>query len=128
MSRDLGWFLMWTVVGAAYGLTVAAALTIGIFVLPFAVIATVGLALVRRSHRGLAGLLGGPGVILAYIAYLNRGGPGEICRATADGQTCTERASPWPFLAAALVLGLGSLVLFAAGRHRKRAAAARVEA
>jgi hypothetical protein len=57
-------------------------------------------------------------VILAYIAYLNRGGPGEICRATADGQICTERASPWPFLAAALVFVVASVVLFAVLRQR----------
>ena len=118
MSRDFGWYLMWMVVGAAYGLTVAAALTIGIFVLPFAVVATIGLARVRRSHRGLAGLLGGPGVILAYIAYLNRDGPGEICRAIDGGEICTERASPWPFLAAALVFVVASVVLFAVLRQR----------
>ena len=118
MSRDLGWYLMWMVVGAAYGLTVAAALTIGIFVLPFAVIATIGLARVRRSHRGLAGLLGGPGVILAYIAYLNRDGPGEICRAIDGGEICTEQASPWPFLAAALVFVVASVVLFVVLRQR----------
>jgi hypothetical protein len=112
MSRDLGWFLLWTVVGAAYGLAVAGALTIGIFVLPFAVIATIALARQRRSHRGLAGLLGGPGVILAYIAYLNRGGPGEVCVATAQSVTCTERSSPWPFLVAAVAFVLGSFVLF----------------
>jgi thiol:disulfide interchange protein len=38
MSRDFAWFLLWTVVGAAYGLAVAGALTIGIFVLPVAAI------------------------------------------------------------------------------------------
>ena len=54
MSRDFGWFLLWTVVGAAYGLAVAGALTIGIFVLPVAVITTIVLARQRRSHRGLA--------------------------------------------------------------------------
>jgi hypothetical protein len=120
MSRDFGWFLLWTVVGAAYGLAVAGALTIGIFVLPVAVITTIVLARQRRSHRGLAGLLGGPGVILAYIAYLNRGGPGEACVATAQSLTCTERSSPWPFLVSALILVLGSLALFAVLRRRDR--------
>jgi hypothetical protein len=54
-------------------------------------------------------LLAGPGVILAYIAYLNRGGPGEVC--TVDGREHDmhrARQSRGHFLvvAVALVLGL----------------------
>ena len=61
-------------------------------------------------------------MILAYIAYLNRGGPGEVCTATAESMTCTERASPWPFLVVAVALVLGSLTLFRLTQRRAEVA------
>src|SRR5437899_173201 len=90
MMRGIGWFIAWCLVGAAYALAVAGAFTIGIFVLPVAIVATVALASTRRSRIGLPGLIAGPAVLLGYLVYLNRGGPGDVCVSDAVGRSCTQ--------------------------------------
>ena len=111
--RHIGWFVAWCLVGAAYALAAAGALTIGIFVLPVAIAATVALAFVRRSWIGLPGLIAGPALLLGYLAYLNQGGPGEVCVSDAVSQTCTQEYSPWPFVVVGALLAIGSVALFA---------------
>ncbi|MBB5868471.1 hypothetical protein F4553_001850 [Allocatelliglobosispora scoriae] len=111
--RGISWFVAWCLVGTAYALAAAGALTIGIFVLPVAIAATVALALVRRSWIGLPGLIAGPAVLLGYLAYLNRGGPGDVCVSDAVSRSCTEQYSPWPFAVIGSALAIGSLALFA---------------
>jgi hypothetical protein len=119
--RAFGWFLAWSAVGGAYAMVLAGALTIGICFLPVAVIATILLARTRRSFPGLVGLIAGPGLLLVYIGYLNRGGPGLGCVTNGGGdQVCTQRYSPWPFLVIGLVLMLGSVALFSLIQHRTR--------
>jgi hypothetical protein len=62
--------------------------------------AAVLLGRTRRSHTGLPGLIAGAGVLPLVIAWLNRSGPGNVCT---PGE-CTEEWSPWPWLAAGVVL------------------------
>lgn len=120
--RGFGWFVAWIGVGAAYAMVPAGAFTVGIFFVPVALAATVVLALVRRSHVGLPGLLAGPGLLLGYLAYLNRGGPGDVCvPLPGDGQSCTQEYSPYPFLAAALLFIVAGTALFAARRRARPA-------
>lgn len=116
------WFLAWLAVGAAYALSVLGMMTIGIFVLPIAVIATVILATRRHATDGLAGLSPGVGLALLYIAFLNRAGPGTICTANSGGgTTCVEQWSPWPWLVFGVALVVGGAVPFAvAGRQRSQ--------
>lgn len=118
--RAWGWFVAWLVVGAGYGVALVGALTIGVLVLPVAVAATVAVA--SRSHgRGMPGLASGLGAPLLYIAYLNRSGPGLVCTAVGrSGQRCMDEGSPWPWVAAGLVLLVGGAAAFSAGRGRRR--------
>jgi hypothetical protein len=88
--------------------------TIGVFVL---VLALGGMAalLARPGGRTSAGVgaISGAGLAPLYVAYLNRGGPGVVCRAIQDGQECTDAWSPWPWLGAGAFLVLTGVVAFA---------------
>jgi membrane protease YdiL (CAAX protease family) len=117
-------FAVWTVLGAALGLGVLSLLTIGFLVLPLAAAASLAALPLLGPDRGLAGLVSGLGVPLLYVAWLNRGGPGEVCRTTTDGFSCADAWSPWPWALAGLVLvGVGLAVFAAAGRGRRGLAA-----
>jgi hypothetical protein len=78
-------FALWAATGAGAALAAATMLTIGLFVLP----ATAALAAVLgwRGDRELAvpGIVTGLGVVPLYVAYLNRGGPGNVCVTTSTG-------------------------------------------
>ena len=116
------WFAAWLIIGVGYALSLVGAASIGLFVLPLPVIATILLA--RRQHAvgGLPGLISGLGIPLLYVAYLNRAGPGTICVTIAGGgQDCTDEWSPWPWLAAAVILlALGIAAFIARQRHLPR--------
>ncbi|RKS80256.1 hypothetical protein CLV35_0681 [Motilibacter peucedani] len=57
------------------------------------------------SGRAALGLLLGLAACLLLVAWLNRNGPGTVCSTDAAGSTtCTDEWSPWPWLAAALLL------------------------
>ncbi|MCW2792033.1 MAG: hypothetical protein JWO76_1131 [Nocardioides sp.] len=115
-------FVLWTVGGAALCLGLVSILTIGVFVLPVAALLCGLLLWWGGPGRALAGALSGAAAPLFYIAWLNRGGPGEVCHAITGGLECTEEMSPWPWLVAGLVLAMAGLVLFAGlGRPRRRA-------
>jgi len=112
------WFVAWAVVGAAYAFGLLGVLSIGMFVLPCALLTTWYLARRRRSLDGVAGVLSGIGVPLLVLAMLNRGGPGVVC----DGGKCEQQFSPWPWLIAGVLfvlLGVAGQVLWAI-RHRAR--------
>lgn len=109
--RRWAWFAGWLVVGAGWGLGLLGLATIGVFVLPVALAATVILATRPGAAAGLPGLVSGLGLPLLYVAYLNRGGPGTICGSTPTSQTCAETSSPWPWLGvAALLIASGLLI------------------
>jgi hypothetical protein len=111
---------MWLLVGSLYALSIVGAFTIGIFVLPIAVAAT--LLLVRHHADGsAAGLLSGAGLPLLYIAYLNRDGPGTVCSSTAGGSSCTDEWSPWPWILVAVVLVAAGVLVFIRLRSSQRA-------
>jgi hypothetical protein len=65
--------------------------------------------------------LSGAGVLPLVVAWLNRDGPGDVCTAWSGGQCVagTEEWSPWPWLAAGVVLVVAGVVLTAVvGRRR----------
>ena len=110
-----GWFAAWVVVGAAYGIGFLS--FIGLFVLPIAILLTIFLARTPASRPSSLGLLSGMGFPLLYIAYLNRGGPGDVCRPIPHGTACTSADSPWPWVwigvslvVAGLALAIGRLM------------------
>ena len=115
------WFAVWLIIGTDYALSLLGAASIGLFVLPLPLLATILLARRRHAHSGLPGLISGLGIPLLYVAYLNRAGPGTICTAITGGQDCTGEWSPWPWLAAGVILlVLGAVAFIAWQRHLPR--------
>ncbi len=106
------WFFAWFAVGATYALSILGAATIGIFVLPVAVAATVILAKRPGSRRSLLGLVSGLSLPLFYVAYLNRSGPGTVCNTLrGGGEHCSDQWNPWPWFAVATVLFLAGFAI-----------------
>ena len=106
------WFTAWLLVGAGFAVGLIGIASIGLFVLPLVVLATV--LLVRRQHApsGLPGLISGLAIPLLYVAYLNRAGPGSICTTVTGGQECNDEWSPWPWLALGVMLFVLGVVVF----------------
>jgi len=112
-----GWFAAWFVAGSAFALGILGALTIGIFILPVAAVATFVLVTRRTSTAGITGLISGLGAPLLLVAYFNRNGPGDICTTTVTSSSCMQESSPWPWLAVAVVLiALGTAVFLATAK------------
>jgi hypothetical protein len=112
-------FLAWAAVGAGGCLALLTALSIGIFVLPLVIAAATAL-LIWPASRTIAavGTVSGLGLVPLWVAYLNRGGPGTVCTAVSGGQSCASEWSPWPWLAAGIVLLAAGIAAFAALRSR----------
>src|SRR5579864_8442324 len=101
MSRaeGWGWFVAWSLVGAAYVVGVLGVLTIGLFVLPFAVTGTVLLVRSARPRRAVAGLVGGPAWICSFFAVRDHGSS-PVCSGALGGGTCAYQPwNRWPFAA-----------------------------
>jgi hypothetical protein len=115
---SVGAFLGWCLVGAAWGLSILSLLTIGPFVLLFTLM-LVGVMLWRVDFGwGMAGIISGASLPVLYVAWINRGGPGEVCSHFDGGESCTDEWSPWPFLVLAVILLVVGVVVFV--RHRGR--------
>jgi hypothetical protein len=119
MARASLAFVAWALVGALAALGVASLLTIGLALLVSAAVLA-GLLLWTRAARGWSPLGAGVGaaVVVGYIGWLNRGGPGNVCHPIERGVSCEEQWSPWPFFAAAVVLGVLAVAGFVALRKR----------
>ena len=103
-----GWFATWMLVGGLYAFSMLGMMTIGLFVLPIPIVATVLLVRRHRAGRNALGLVAGIALLLFYVSLLNHDGPGMICSAIEGGTACTEEMSPWPWLVAGLTfLALG---------------------
>lgn len=112
------WFCAWALTGALLALGVLALLTIGLPMLLLAALLAWALARRPAARAGLPGLLSGAGAPFAYVAWLNRDGPGHVCHAIPGGETCTEQWSPVPFVVVAAFLVLAGLALFAVRDRR----------
>lgn len=105
-------YLLWIVVGGLLAFGFAGILTVGIFVIPIAlVLGVIGLIIpASRSYSVLSCLIG-MGAVAVYLAWLNRGGPGTVCESRLDSLVCVDQWSPWPFLAAGVALILTGIWL-----------------
>jgi hypothetical protein len=110
------WFWAWAGVGLLVPMTLLGAFTIGLYMVPLAVIGT--LLLVRRpaARRGFVGLVAGFGAPFLVVALLNRDGPGTICTSTATSQSCLQEWSPWPWVAVGLLFLAAGVWLFSRQR------------
>jgi hypothetical protein len=119
------WFAAWMLVGGLYQFSMLGMMTIGLFVLPIPILATVLLVRVHAGGRSALGLVAGLSFPLFYVSFLNHDGPGMICSAIEGGTACTEEMSPWPWLVAGVAfLALGTAA-FWLSRPRPRAAVPR---
>src|SRR2546430_2296091 len=119
--REWAGFSAWLVIGAAYAVSLLAMLTVGPFIAPVALVLTVLLWRKRRAARELLGLVSGLALPLLYVAYLNRNGPGNVCTTGREGsQSCIDEWSPWPWLAAGILLLLAGAGAFVAARRAAR--------
>jgi Na+/proline symporter len=106
-----GSFLAWLAVGGCLTLGLAALLSVGAVLIGLALAG--GLFLLRgRRRNAVAGCLAGTALPLFYLAWLNRGGPGTVCRATTGGRSCTDEYPPIPFLLAGVLSLAAGLLLF----------------
>ncbi len=111
-------FIAWPVVGAALSLSVLGAMTIGIFILPFALLGLLALLKWGGNRKSSVGLISGAGLPFLYVAYLNRNGPGMVCNPSGNGgQSCEDEMSPWPWLLIGAVLVLTGVLLFVRSRR-----------
>jgi len=107
------------VIGAVGGFGLIGMLSIG---LPFVVLAAVVTVWLLTRHpdsrTGLWGLVGGAAVIAGFLAWMNRGGPGEVCSTAGDVTSCQQAWNPVPFaLVALMLLGCGVTAFVLAQRR-----------
>jgi hypothetical protein len=122
-----GWFAAWVGAGALVAFTLVSAASIGLFVLPFALLA---LWLVSRHARPRAtafGLFAGAGLVCLLIWALNAGS--SPCPESGSGtappggvEEACGGLDALPFLVAGIALTLAGPALFAAARRRSRPA------
>lgn len=107
-----GWFWAWALVGCAAALGVV---SLGVLVL--APVAVIGWLLASRpaSRRSAFGLATGIGVLLLYVAWVQRAGPGTTCWQTARASGCGQHSNPLPWLLAGIALFVGGIVVHARG-------------
>jgi 4-amino-4-deoxy-L-arabinose transferase-like glycosyltransferase len=107
------WFWAWVLLGFAAAIGFV---SLGVLVVvPAAVVA--GAMASRPSIRSSAfGVLTGMGLLLLFVAWLQRAGPGTTCWHTASASGCDEHLNPLPWLAAGLALTAAGFV----GHARRR--------
>src|SRR5687768_15987330 len=106
-------FGLWAIIGAGVCLSVLGALTIGVFVAP--VVAVLAGVLLKRTgpNRSIVGAVSGVSLMLFFVAWNNREGPGEVCTVKPQFSECAERWNPWPwFVVGLMFLSVGVLVFY----------------
>jgi hypothetical protein len=121
---DLVQFFAWGALGAAYIFGFLSVLSIGVLVLA---VAGVGTALMLRrpaiSFAVVTGLVAGSGLPVVFVAWMNRDGPGNICKTTSGGTSCAQEWNPLPFWLIAGLLLTGGAVAFSLLQRRAHSSA-----
>jgi amino acid transporter len=102
-----GWFWAWVVVGVASALGFV---SLALLALVPALILGAVLATSRDARRSVMGVLTGQGLVLLFVAYVQRDGPGTTCWHTATASGCAEHLDPRPWLVLGSVLLLAGIV------------------
>ncbi|MFF7334780.1 hypothetical protein [Streptomyces sp. NPDC008150] len=108
---EWAWFAGWVAVGACAAFGLALVVTAGL-VLVLLAAAAAGLLVRKGPGRAVAGLPVGLAVLVLYIGYLNRGGPGTVCHVRSGGGDCVDEYSPIPFVVGGVALLLAGLLIF----------------
>jgi len=120
-----GWFAAWVCAGVLLVFSLVSALSIGLFVVPFALLSL--WAIHRRSPPWPTafGLVSGAGLVCLLVWALNRDyrpcpETGELTLPPGAASEECGGFDALPFLAAGIVLTLAGPALFAAARRRSR--------
>jgi hypothetical protein len=121
-----GWFAAWVGAGALLSFALVSAASVGLFVLPFALLSFWAIARAAPPGRTAFGLASGAGLVCLLVWALNRDSrpcPESGESTVAPGATSVECGGfdALPFLLAGLVLTLAGPALFAAARRPGRA-------
>jgi hypothetical protein len=110
------WFAVWVIVGCALALGVVSFALGPLVFIPAAVIAVL---MIRRpaARRSAYGALIGVGLLLLFIAYLNREGPGTTCWENGTSMSCGDHLNPLPWLVLGVAFVVGGFVAHRS-RHR----------
>jgi len=105
--RSSRWFLVWVAVGLVA--------TLGILVFGSPAVLLIGgvsVLLARRPavRHAAFGASTGAGLVLLFVAYQNRQGPGSTCWRTATATGCDQHLNPWPWLVAGIALVAAGLI------------------
>ncbi len=117
-----GWwrFAAWVFAGALTMFAWLTGFSIGLFLLPFAVLVIWLVARKSRIWPEILGMVGGAGVICLVIAAVNHEGPG--CRTTEEAGaitvTCGGSLDPKPWLVVGFALLAVAPLLYAFARRR----------
>ncbi|MFL5963717.1 MAG: hypothetical protein ACJ757_12575 [Gaiellaceae bacterium] len=108
---DHGWFAAWIVVGCALAFG-AISFAVGPLVfIPAAVIAV----LMVRSPAARPFAYGAPigvGLLLLFVAYMNREGPGTTCWEDGTTMGCGQHLNPLPWLLLGVAFVVGGFVAY----------------
>lgn len=91
-------------------------MSLGVLVLEPVVVISWLMALRPAIRRSAFGVLSGIGVLLLYVAWVQRAGPGTTCWQTAGASGCEQHLNPLPWLLAGIALFIGGIV----GHARQR--------
>jgi hypothetical protein len=106
-ARHCAWFWLWALVGVGGAL---GAVSLGWLSLLPAAVAAAAMAHRPSARRSAYGLLTGAGLLLLFVAYVNRHGPGTTCYQHDTATGCDEHLNPLPWLVAGVVLVVGGVV------------------
>jgi hypothetical protein len=114
MTREIGSFAAWALVGFALALS---AVSLGPLVsIPAAVVAVL---MIRRpaARRSAFGAPVGAGLLLLFMAYVNREGPGTTCWENETTISCGGHLNPLPWLLLGVAFVVGGFVAYRLRRH-----------
>jgi hypothetical protein len=121
-TRPAAWtYLWWAAVGALASIGLIALLTIGLlFLVGAAVLVGLGLVLGPVRRGGVVGVVAGLSAAPLALAYLNRGGPGTVCKTVGAVHQCEDLWSPWPLLVVGLAVLLAGVAVCVRDLRQRR--------
>lgn len=105
-------FFAWPLVAAALAASILGMLTIGRYVLPFALLGLLAVLKWGGNRRSSIGIISGAGLPFLFVAYLHRRGPRSLCQPYGSGESCTIEKGPWLYSIVGMALVVTGVVLF----------------
>jgi hypothetical protein len=121
----IAWFLVWVVIGVGVAVGVV---SLGLLTLVPSLCLAAVVAASPTARRSAFGLVVGLGVLLLFVAYVQRQGPGTTCWRTATSSGCDQHLDPRPWLVAGLtMIALGFVGAWRSGLAGRLRRATRVD-